>query len=384
MEGNYGFDDQLAVLKWVTKNIKNFGGDPSRITIGGQSAGAQSVLAHLSSPRSRAYFQQAIMESAPLGLPFHINTTAATVASDFIEAVGCNSSSSTLECLRSAPLKTILSAQATAESEDFSDYELFRDYEAYNPTVTGPGDIEPGALPFQPFLALGNSSLYPPSEAKPLLAGSNLNDALLFLYLLFPLPVGPFATSNFLNKVYGDTDGVFVESYYPWSFPDGRVSMSKATTDMLFFCALRNMTRSGPYAGSYRGATPSVGAPPAYLYRFSHVPSYTTDDTYAPECKSHVCHGAELRFVFGDFTGITPTAQEAALSETMRGYWINFIKQGNPNGAGLPSWPAYDAQKDETQVFQEDGSAAPASEKESDLCDEVWDQIGYLRRHMTK
>jgi para-nitrobenzyl esterase len=63
--GNYGIMDQQAALQWVQKNIDRFGGDPSRVTIFGQSAGAESVLVHVASPTSKGLFQQAIVESGP-------------------------------------------------------------------------------------------------------------------------------------------------------------------------------------------------------------------------------------------------------------------------------------------------------------------------------
>mmetsp|Transcript_25394 Transcript_25394/g.61164 ORF Transcript_25394/g.61164 Transcript_25394/m.61164 type:complete len:614 (-) Transcript_25394:443-2284(-) len=387
LQGNYGLDDQLQVLKWVQTNIKAFGGDPSRVTIGGQSAGAQSVLAHLSSPRSRPYFSQAIMESAPLGLPFHTNETAAVVARDFATSLGC--SEGDVACFRSKSMGEVLNAQSAAEAEDFDFFEIFRDYEAYNPTVTGPLDVEPGALPAQPFLALSNVSEYTPSEAKPLLAGSNLNDALMFVDALFFLPLGP-AVSNILNYgLYGALDGLDVNRHYPYTPLDGRRGLSRAQTDMLFYCSLRNMTRGGPY---------TIGkSPNAYLYRFDHVPSFSNGSSIGATCKKGACHGDELRFVFDYYNGVHVTAAEVKLGAAMQNYWMNFIRTGDPNESGIPTkgapavpWPAYDAADDAVLVFGGEGCGhtgcgiRQASPEENKHCNDVWDNIGYLRRHERK
>eukprot|EP00466_Bigelowiella_natans_P015008 jgi/Bigna1/126295/aug1.2_g1003 len=251
MTGNYGFSDQRLALEWVNRNIKAFGGDPSRITIGGQSAGAQSVLAHLASPLSRPLFSQAIMESAPIGLPFHNNVTADKVAGEFAKYLDC--SPGNLTCLRLPDVATVLKAQGYAEENSFDIFDILKDFEAFNPTV----DNE--QLLTQPFFTL--NSLLPPSETKPLLAGSNLNDALEFVYAEFPLPEGQISTYGILVDTYGFGDAPGVSQTYPFSAPDGRVNVSRASTDMLFYCALRNISRGKPYSDAQSSA-------PAFLYRY--------------------------------------------------------------------------------------------------------------------
>jgi para-nitrobenzyl esterase len=83
LAGNYGFADQQAALKWVRRNIKSFGGDPARITLFGESAGAMSVGAHLVSPASQSLFRNALMESNPYGIPFKTPTQADQIRSEF-------------------------------------------------------------------------------------------------------------------------------------------------------------------------------------------------------------------------------------------------------------------------------------------------------------
>lgn len=368
MVGNYGFSDQRMALQWVNDNIKNFGGDPSRITIGGQSAGAQSVLAHLASPLSQPLFAQAVMESAPIALPFHSNTTADKVAGVFAKYLGC--SAGNLTCLREPDMATMLKAQAYAEENSFDVFDILKDYEAYNPTIDGTQLLN------QPFYVL-NSEL-PPSKTKPLLAGNNWNDALGFVYGMFADPVGYLETGLILDDIY-DWDAGYVGATYPFSSPDGRVNLSRASTDMLFYCSLRNISRSAPWGGE--------GSAPVWMYRFDHSPSYRTDETAYKECYTKVCHSDELRFIFGNFTGpsgaIPITDFEASLSKTMQGYWLNFIKTGNPNSNPVTGveWPQYSPADDTMLVFTD--PVATRTAIEASQCDDLWDKIGYLRRHMS-
>mmetsp|Transcript_28911 Transcript_28911/g.46207 ORF Transcript_28911/g.46207 Transcript_28911/m.46207 type:complete len:572 (-) Transcript_28911:8-1723(-) len=374
--GNYGFDDQLASLQWISKNIKYFGGDPSRVTIGGQSAGAQSVATHLGSPRSQPYFNQAIMESAPLGLPFHNNETAGKVAVDYLRAVGCPKTTSEgpdIKCLRSLPLEVLLIGQIIAQAIDFSIFDIFKDFEAYNPTVTGFQDTS-SKLPEQPFFAIANSSLLP-SPGKKVLAGSCLNDALPFVESIFFFPVVPFLAHIINILVYGAHDTKVIEKTYPNSFPDSRAAVSKAATDMLFYCSLRNLTRRAEYQGLERDT---------YLYRFEQIPN-NNEDSFL--CKDKVCHSAELRFVFGEFDDQKVTPEEISLSKKMIQYWVNFIHTGNPNtpaggSSELPKWPKYVSAMDEILILggsgNKSGDIYTAAGVEAEECDTVWDKIGFL------
>mmetsp|Transcript_29421 Transcript_29421/g.49863 ORF Transcript_29421/g.49863 Transcript_29421/m.49863 type:complete len:126 (+) Transcript_29421:1-378(+) len=119
-----------------------------------------------------------------------------------------------------------------------------------------------------------------------------------------------------------------------------------------------------------------------------------------------VCHGDELRFVFGNFTGPNGTFAispfEESLTKSVQNYWVNFIKYGNPNGAtvynnrrkskiiantkrersGVPEieWPQYVPADDAIMVFSD--TIGPLASIEASQCDNLWDRIGYLRRHM--
>lgn len=97
VKGNYAFQDQLLVLKWVQQNIKLFGGDPSQVTLVGQSAGGASVRAHLISPISKGLFHKAIIQSDPLGLPMIDPVEMFEYAAFYMDRIGCKGDES---CLR--------------------------------------------------------------------------------------------------------------------------------------------------------------------------------------------------------------------------------------------------------------------------------------------
>jgi acetylcholinesterase/cholinesterase len=115
VEGNFALSDQRLALQWVQSNIKSFGGDPTRVTLSGQSAGAISVVAHLMSPLSEGLFHQAIVQSDPLTLGFKTQHDALEMSKKYAKDQGCDWHD--LTCLRNANISTILAAQKAAQSK---------------------------------------------------------------------------------------------------------------------------------------------------------------------------------------------------------------------------------------------------------------------------
>lgn len=117
--GVFSLLDQVAALKWVKRNIERFGGDPSEVTVGGQSAGAIAVCALMASPSARGLFERAIVQSGADCPMERTHAQAVADGSDFARKLGCVGAGNVVRCLRRKPVSDILAAQETL-SGDFA------------------------------------------------------------------------------------------------------------------------------------------------------------------------------------------------------------------------------------------------------------------------
>jgi carboxylesterase type B len=355
LKGNYGFQDQLAALQWVQQNIANFGGDPTQVTIFGQSAGADSVAAHIISAKSTGLFSRAIIESFPATLPMKTWEDARKIGRLFLGNLSC--SDGDMGCLRSKSVNEILVAQNKVANHlpILHPLQLFL---PWTPVING---IE---FSDDMWTAVSSGSF----NKVPLLIGTVSEEALMFVYLAAPdMKINDVEYVAALGYLFtSDAAKVLIE-YPPTPIVgDKRPALGALGTDYIFTCANRYWT-----------GLITANNVPTWIYQFTHPSSVDFWTPTYPFCVGHVCHGVELPFLFNTLQlfNMQPTPQEVQMSNSMIDYWTNFAKTGNPNKpAPVQYWPQFDYTNFNSLNINTPISVVQGLKKNK--CD-FWDSIGY-------
>ena len=331
-KGSYAFMDQIAALKWVRQNIAEFGGNPKNVTIFGFSAGGVSIHALLTIPSAQGLFHKAIGHSSGgrdgvlTGRPInkenaspYYPVSAETIGINFARKHGIEGT----DAAALAKLRTLKVEEIVDGGQE-------------NDGQGGPR-IYSGPILDGKFVTENPTSAYKAGRFAhvPLMIGNNSAEI-----------GGPFVNSSTSKEELFSLFGELKDEAKAAFDPDGTKDFAEIQT---------RFNTDKVWAEPARFAAQAVAAngDPAYIFLFSYVPAGMKERMrFGPG------HGTDISFAFDNLrapNGATVAPEDKEVARMMNAYWVNFAKNGNPNGNGLPEWPSYSSKKNMILDVQADG-----------------------------